>query len=202
MKLMADQRSERTGPETDPAQWVDEHGDYLYRFAVARLGSRSLAEDLVQETFLAALGARTSFSGLSAERTWFTSILKHKILDHLRTSKREVPASDVNSIRDAAADFFDDRGRWRIKPSEWGDQMADALEKREFWEVYHGCHAKLPSEMASAFSLRAIDQVGADEACARLHVTPGNLRVLLYRARMQLRRCLEINWFNRSQDEV
>ena len=67
-----------------PDDWVEAHGDYLFNFAIGQLRDASVAEDLVQDTFLAAFKARDRFSGQSSERTWLVGILRHKICDHLR----------------------------------------------------------------------------------------------------------------------
>ena len=79
----------------DPERWVDQYGDYLFRFALSRLPDSAVAEDLVQETFLAALHARENFKGRSSVTTWLTGILKHKIIDHFRKESREQPVEDV-----------------------------------------------------------------------------------------------------------
>jgi RNA polymerase sigma-70 factor (ECF subfamily) len=163
--------------------------------------NRDAAEDLVQETFAAALRARKEFIGASAERTWFIGILKHKIIDRLRAKTRELRATDLGG-EGQESELFDERGSWRIRPADWPVRPAESLENREIWEVFRGCLEKLPAQTASAFSLREIEGLSADETCRRLTVTPGHLRVLLYRARMQLRRCFEVNGFQRHRDEV
>src|SRR5208337_254601 len=99
---------------TDPEDWVDRHGDGLYRYALLRLRSPDLAADVVQETFLAALCARSSFSGRSSERTWLVGILRHRIVDHLRKVRRETAASVGVSANGASELPFDRRGRWQV----------------------------------------------------------------------------------------
>jgi len=185
----------------DPATWVDQHGDFLFRFALARLGNRDAAEDLVQETFLAALRAEKNFSGRSAERTWFVGILKHKIVDYLRRQGRERPVSAVNSSGEMSEELFDKKGWWQVKPTKWSANPSDVMEKAEFWDAFRHCLENLPQRLATVFSLREIDELPTDEVCEALKVTPGNLGVLLYRARMGLRRCLEVNWFSTTTEE-
>ena len=194
----------RDGPSRllDSASWVDRHGDFLFRFALARLGNRAAAEDLVQETFLAALRGEKHFSGRSAERTWFVGILKHKIIDHLRRQGRELPASAVNCSGEMAEELFDKKGWWQVRPTKWPADPGEALERKEFWEAFHRCLENLPQRLATVFSLRELDELPTEEACEVLQVTPGNLGVLLYRARMGLRRCLEINWFGIESQEA
>jgi len=185
----------------EPATWVDQHGDFLFRFALCRVRDRTVAEDLVQETFLAALHARKNFSRRSAERTWFVGILKHKIVDHVRRQFREQPVSSINSSGEMGEYPFDKKGGWQVKPVNWSSNPSESLEKKEFWEVFRHCLESLPQRLGTVFSLREMDKLPTDEICEALKITPGNLGVLLYRARMGLRRCLEINWFSTETEE-
>jgi RNA polymerase sigma-70 factor, ECF subfamily len=185
----------------DPATWVDQHGDFLFRYALARLGDQTLAEDLVQEAFLAALRDEKNFAGRSAERTWFVGILKHKIVDHLRRRGRERPVSAVNSSGELCEELFDRKGWWQAKPVSWSANPSKVLENKEFWEAFRHCVENLPQRLRTVFSLREMDALPRDEVCDALNVTPGNLGVLLYRARMGLRHCLEINWFGAKTEE-
>jgi RNA polymerase sigma-70 factor (ECF subfamily) len=183
-------------PETlNPDQWLDEHGDVLYRYALARVRDRSLAEDLVQETLVAALKAKDSFAGRAAERTWLVGILKHKIIDALRKRGRETPLEELPSAADEPGDWFDERGEWRVAPSAWG-RPEQSLEQDQFWRVLQDCIDRLPERLAAVFTLREIDGLESEEICNVLEVsTTNNLWVMLSRARMRLRQCLEIQWF-------
>jgi RNA polymerase sigma-70 factor (ECF subfamily) len=182
------------GPRSDPGAWVDFHGDFLFRYAVVRIGDLTAAEDLVQETFLAALRSANAFAGGSAERTWLVGILKHKIVDYLRRRSREQPlGSDASSADDA---LFDARGRWQVPPQRWPTNPSQLLEQQEFWEAFRRCLEKLPPKLRTVFLLREMDELPTQQACECLNVTPGNISVLLYRARMGLRRCLETHWFH------
>jgi RNA polymerase sigma-70 factor (TIGR02943 family) len=185
--------------EINPENWVEEHGDYLFRFALSRLRRREAAEDLVQETFLAALRARQRFAGASTVRTWLVGILKRKIVDHLRRQHREQPIGDFDAQEGWADKLFDERGNWKVKPEEWPGDPSLPLEKREFWNVLSRCLSKLPERWASAFTLRAIEGMDSFEVCKVLDVTANNLWVILHRARSQLSRCLELNWFGKKK---
>lgn len=180
---------------SDPSQWVDVHGDALYRYALPRVGDAARAEDLVQETFLAALGARGSFAGKSSERTWLVAILRRKIVDHFRHVERrqahEVPGSEVEAM-------FNRAGKWSQEPRQWPGDPVDAAQNREFWAVFQGCVSKLPEALAQTFLLREIDEIGADDLCKLLAITSSNLWTRLHRARLLLRRCLEDHWFSPS----
>jgi len=186
----------------DPEVWVDRHGDYLYRFALARIKDSSVAEDLVQETFLAALGARKNFESRSVVRTWLTAILKHKIVDHFRKYSREQVAENIETIGDSIDSLFDNNGQWRIKPAKWTINPMKIYEQREFLSVLYKCLAKLPERLAKAFMLREMEGLSTEEICKALEISATNSWVMLYRARMQLRGCLEINWLNSDGSET
>jgi RNA polymerase sigma-70 factor (ECF subfamily) len=186
----------------DPAGWVDRHGDYLFRYALARLRRREAAEDLVQETFLAALGARERFAGGSSERSWLVGILKRKILDHFRRKAREQPVSDFAAPDCWAEALFDKRGNWKRKPGAWDSGPGATCERAEFWEAFARCLGKLPGRLADAFTLREVEGVASREVCKALDISATNLWVMLYRARLRLWRCLDSNWFgNRETGE-
>lgn len=182
----------------DPSEWVDRYGDYLFRYAMLRLRDRSAAEDLVQETFLAGIKNRGSFSGNSSESTWLVGILKHKIADHFRRQALEAPLVD-SDLRDQP-DFssFDGSGHWASGPTEWGGNPADLYREKKFLDQLKKCLSGLSPNHANAFTLREIEGTDTEEICKVLNVTETNLWVILHRARMQLRRCLESTWFERS----
>ena len=182
----------------DPSEWVDRYGDYLFRYAMLRLRDRSAAEDLVQETFLAALKNRGSFSGNSSESTWLVGILKHKIADHFRHHAWEAPLED-NDLRDQPdSSPFDGSGHWISGPTDWGGNPADLYREKKFLDQLTKCLSGLSPNQANAFTLREIEGADTGEICKVLNVTETNLWVILHRARMLLRRCLEANWFGRS----
>jgi len=182
-----------------PEDWVDQYGDFLYRFALSRVKDPSIAEDLVQETFLAALGARKNFQGRSSARTWLIAILKHKIVDHIRKRIREQTSDKVESMSDAAVNdpidaSFNDAGDWQIRPSKWTINPMKLYEQKEFMDVLYRCLGELPERQAEAFMMREIDGFSTDEICKVLNISATNSWVMLYRARMWLRRCLENKW--------
>lgn len=175
----------------DAASWLAEHGDALFRYARLRVGRRELAEDLVQDTFVAALQARARYEGGSSVRTWLLSILKHKIVDHYRRSTAARPVEGSDAI---LSSFFGPDGLWKRALASWRTPDK-ALEDREFWEVFDGCLGRLPRALASVFFLRELEGLGPAELRDRLEISEGNLRVRLHRARLLLRECLERRWF-------
>jgi RNA polymerase sigma-70 factor (ECF subfamily) len=182
----------------DPSEWVDRYGDYLFRYAMLRLRDRSVAEDLVQETFLAGIKDRKSFSGNSSESTWLVGILKHKIADHFRHQAREAPLEEGDLREQPDSSPFDGSGHWANGPTDWGGNPADLYREKKFLDQLTKCLSGLSPNHANAFTLREIEGADTGEICKVLNVTETNLWVILHRARMLLRRCLETNWFERS----
>ena len=174
-------------------EWLERHGDALFRYALQRARSRDVAEDLVQETLLAALQARDTFRGQSAERTWLTGILRHKLVDHLR---RTLPAQMAEGGDDPLPpDLFTRRGDWNVRPVEWTGDPHALMERAEFREVLAGCMSKLPPRTASVFLLREAEEIGSEKICQDLGISPTNLWAMLHRARLRLRQCLTLKWF-------
>jgi RNA polymerase sigma-70 factor, ECF subfamily len=179
----------------DPETWVDQHGDSLFRFAVSRVQDPETASDLVQETFLAALSSRATYSGRSAVRTWLVGILKRKVADRLRTIGRERRFQQAEGSERGTEGMFDSRGHWRTPPLDWGGDPLRESERREFWEVFERCLARVPAHMVDAFLGRELEGESREAICRDLKITPENLSVRLFRARLLLRRCLEMHWF-------
>ena len=188
--------------DVDPERWVDDHGDYLYHYALSRLRDPIQAEDFVQESLLAALKNYKRFEGRSTERSWLTGILKNKILDHFRKAGRETSFTDLEFYRDEEEQTFENQAfpdHWNVTaaPTEW-DAAGSMLDKEEFWRVFHECSGRLPDRIARVFLLREVDGMPSAEICTALNITDSNLWVMLHRARMALRRCMEVNWFGLS----
>ncbi|MBA3696092.1 MAG: sigma-70 family RNA polymerase sigma factor [Methylotenera sp.] len=175
--------------------WLNEHGDYLYRFALARLRDPHQAEDAVQETMLAAI-KNNSFEGESTPRTWLTGIIKHKIIDIQRKQIREQPLSDLvdlDATDNSMDDFFDQTGHWLERPQVW-DMPGSALEQKQFLATLSKCLDNLPAKLAALFMMRDVHEIDNEKICKELEITATNAWVMLYRARMGLRKCLEMNW--------
>ena len=190
----------------NPERWVEDHGDYLFRFALSRLRDPIRAEDMVQETFLSALKSGGSFQGRSSEKSWLTGILKNKIFDHYRKAGRETSFTDMEFYSDEESDRFDKEGMhagfWSgdHRPAEW-ESPGSSLDKDAFWKTLSECSEKMPKNVASVFMLREMDGVESREICKMLNISESNLWVMLHRARMALRRCLESNWFAKQGEK-
>ena len=178
-----------------PEQWVEHYGDVLYYYALQRLRNPEHAEDLVQETFLAALKNREKFSGQSSEQTWLVGILRHKIVDVYRSQVSQRSAETAAQQRQACENFFDRRHHWINPPRRWQGNPEAQFQWGEFWEVFQDCLRKLPIILASTFRLREMEEQTSEEVCKVLDITPTNLWIRLHRARLSLRECLETQWF-------
>lgn len=178
----------------DPAVWVDRYGDALLRFALSRVGRLEVAEDLVQEAFLAAWRGRDAFDGKSSFGTWLCGILRRKIADHYRRQGRERVVQEVDAGDDSNP-LFSACGKWLESIADWGQPPEQLVENAEFWPVFAGCLAGLPAHLAEAFQLREIRSASMEQVAAATGVTPKHLSVRLHRARLLLRRCLDLKWF-------
>jgi RNA polymerase sigma-70 factor (ECF subfamily) len=170
---------------------VEEERPYLLRYARLQLRDSHAAEDAVQEALLAALAGEASFGGRSNLRTWLTGILKHKIVDAIRRRSRDPEPLPETAEFDA---LFDETGHWNEAPVAWPE---NSLEQKQFFAVLEKCLSALPAKTAQAFMMREHMGYETDEICKELAVTPTHCWVLLYRARMALRQCLETNWFRK-----
>jgi RNA polymerase sigma-70 factor (ECF subfamily) len=178
-------------------RWVDEHGDCLYRYALTRVRVPEVAQDLVQDTFLAAIRSLHTFAGRSTERSWLCGILKNKIVDHYRSLGREASFTDLEFCKDEFASKFVPEGDWLHVdgPINWKPESDEITHRDEFWQTLRECLGKLPKRVAEVFMLREIDDISSKEICSKLSISDKNLWVMLHRARMALRECLEMNWF-------
>jgi len=182
--------------DSDFASRCNIHRSYLLRVAVLQLRDNDLAEDVVQDTLLAALQGASGFSGRSSLKTWLTGILKHKIVDAIRRKERDpVRASleEESQIEDFDA-LFDESGHWENPPADWGDPE-QALSQQQFLDIMQFCLEKLPPNTGRVFMMREVMELDSDEICKELSITSTNLWVILYRARIALRQCLEQHWF-------
>lgn len=191
-----------SGQLSSPESWVDKYADYLYSYALYRVSDRASAEDLVQDTFAAALASRSRFKGKSSEKTWITSILKNKIFDYFRKRYRE-KTDGVDGMDAFSSDqFFDDRSNWAVKPIPWHKGPERSVEDAEFMDIVHKCLETINPKQADAFRLREINQADTEEICKVLNITTSNYWVLMHRARLFMRRCLEINWFRSGENKA
>ena len=182
----------------DPESWLVSYGDALFGYALARTHDRSSAEDLVQETLLAAIKNQHTYSGQAKVRTWLIGILRHKIADYFekKTQLSHLPDTELQQVMEDQ--MFNRRGHWRSTLRPWPTRPDETLEDREFWIVFDKCCAKLPPILSEAFVLRDLEQHETEEICQQLGISASNLAVRVHRARLAIRQCLDRNWFGRK----
>ncbi|HEX4944376.1 MAG TPA: sigma-70 family RNA polymerase sigma factor [Usitatibacteraceae bacterium] len=184
---------------------IESHRPYLVRYALAQLRDAQLAEEAVQEALLAALEGLSGFNGQSSLRTWLTSILRFKVIDLQRraaTDRQREAHTDYAEDAEAGDetwldDLFDETGHWREAPQTWSNPES-ALEQRRFWEVMEKCLDRLPAAGGRVFFKREVLGEDTPAICQSEGITESNCWVILHRARIALRGCLEANWFGQE----
>jgi RNA polymerase sigma-70 factor (ECF subfamily) len=184
-------------PPADFRAQIEALRPYLLRFASLQLRDAAAAEDTVQEALLAALAGEAGFAGRANLRTWLTGILKHKIVDTIRRQAREpaLPREAEDGLEDFDA-LFERNGHWSGRPAGWGNPDG-ALGQQQFFRALEMCLQRLPARTARVFMMREHLGLETAEICKELDITPTHCWVLLYRARMALRECLQQTWFGR-----
>jgi RNA polymerase sigma-70 factor (ECF subfamily) len=187
--------------QINPKEWVSVYADELFNYAIYKTSDQELAEDLVQETFLAGLKARHNFKNHSSERTWLYAILKNKIADHYKKAytKYETNGSAFTTENDPFLDnYFDEEGEWHKKaaPQNWGIDYNDSIENRELAVVLNNCMDKLPPNQKQLIFLKIVEEEKTEKVCKELNITATNYWVMIHRAKLQLRACIEKNWIN------
>lgn len=176
------------------ASWVDRYSRELLSWALYRISDRQTAEDLVQDTFLIACQQVEKFEGKSEPRTWLFAILKNKIADHYRGIFKK------NTQSFSALPYFDEDDTWldNQRPKIWEMEPEDELlDNSQFNAVFENCMGKLPPQWHSSLHLKFIEETESAQICQELGITPTNYWQMLHRAKLQLRKCLEINWFKK-----
>lgn len=181
--------------QLDATKWVNDYGDMLYRYALPRVNDSEVAKDLVQDTFLAAWRNHDNFKGEISEKNWLYTILKNKIIDHFRKASTRL----TDSLPGMADDdpYFDEAQHWKqvAYPNEWNTVSDGLITKKEFYEVLRNCKNKLKQIQDTVFTMKYLDGMDSEEICKVLNLTTSNYWVLIHRAKLQLRACLEKNWF-------
>jgi RNA polymerase sigma-70 factor (ECF subfamily) len=176
-------------------KWIDNYADYLYNYSISRVSNADLAKDLVQDTFFAGLKSAKNFQGKASERTWLVSILKRKIIDYYRKINSKKGQAEVRMS------FYDDgenEGSWLEErvPQSWDNASEKKIENEELKNQLESCIQKLPEKYAIVFRMKTVQEFETEEICKELGITSSNLWVIIHRARTQLRKCMEDNWFN------
>lgn len=178
----------------NPNKWIVLYADYLYNYAITRVDDQDVAKDLVQETFFSGIKGKDNFRGQAAERTWLVSILKRKIIDHYRK------VNSAKGQKEVRMNFYEEgkkKGNWIEEkvPQAWGNDAEKKIENSELKDALDACISNLPEKYRMVFLLKTVQKYETEEICNELGITASNLWVIIHRARMQLRNCMEENWF-------
>ena len=182
--------------------WVELHSDKMYSWALYKTNSKETAEDLVQETFMIAFQSFNKFEGKSDPKTWLFGILNHKIADHFRKIYRHTVVNESDRNPEAGKDFldtfFDANGSWikEQRPKQW-DEDLQLPDNPEFLNTLQVCMGKLPLKWSAAINLKYLEEKKGEIICQELEITPTNFWQILHRAKLQLRKCLEVHWFKK-----
>ncbi|TNE28348.1 MAG: sigma-70 family RNA polymerase sigma factor [Bacteroidetes bacterium] len=187
-------------PQKRASEWVDTYGDLLFRFAYQRTGSKEIAEDLVQDTLLSAFKSLDSFEERASDKTWLMRILRNKIIDHYRKTRTRQSEDDVSVKKEVSiSSYFDESGGWNgehMPHESWDDQPDGELENSQLKSALERCIDNLKGKGASAFRMKYIEDEESEEICKVLNITSSNYWVLIHRAKLQLRDCLDQSYFN------
>lgn len=179
-----------------PEAWIDNYSDMLYRFAVLRVTDKELAKDIVQDTFMSAWKGKDGYKGEASEKNWLFTICRNKVIDHYRKAANSLATHGINNYEDM---FFDEKGMWNKSavPAAWGVSYNDTIDTKDFYKVLNECKDNLKELQQAVFVLKYFDDFSSDKICKLLDITPSNYWVLMHRAKLQLRQCIEHNWFNK-----
>lgn len=174
----------------------EENADYLFSFAISRVNDQHVAEDLVQETFLSALKSYDSFQNKSKASTWLIAILKNKIIDHYRKRVREFSKESLDGL--STDEYFNDKGHWKneARPKPWQFEAEKGVHQEEFYKVLQLCMSRLNEIQRMAFAMKYMEDADTTDICKELEITASNYWVIIHRAKLQLRKCLETQWIN------
>ena len=181
----------------DPHNWAANHADALYAFAMARLDDPEQARDLVQEAFLAALEKISGFEGRSSERTWLTAILKYKLIDIYRKRSSGLNQTLPLEEGDPEPEYFDrETGHWRTEfaPQPMRMHATDPLLHKELMGILRRCLQKLPGLWKAVFTMKHMDEAETETICTELRITQSNCWVIIHRAKVNLRACIQKSW--------
>ncbi|MBX2844665.1 MAG: sigma-70 family RNA polymerase sigma factor [Saprospiraceae bacterium] len=187
-------------PGLSPENWVANYADNLFKYAVSRVSNEELARDIVQDTFVSALKAASKFQGRSTEKTWLFSILRNKIIDTYRAKAKYREVSIDTSENSEAEDvFFNTSGSWKRDkyPQDWTVNLDSDIEEKEFFQTLRGCLAKLSEKQRLVFSMKYLEGMDSEDICKEMGITPSNYWVLIHRAKLALRDCLETHWIKK-----
>lgn len=185
-------------------EWVHLYTDKMFSWAFHKTGNKETAEDLVQDTFLAVVNTFSNFEGKSNPKTWLFSILNNKIVDFYRKEVKNPVVNKVSQNFLEGASFFDTlfdaNGGWLNPqvPGNWGATSENLLDDSDFVDVLQVCMNRLPANWNAAVRLKYLEEKKAGHICQELGIATTNYWQILHRAKLQLRKCLEMGWFKKQ----
>jgi RNA polymerase sigma-70 factor (TIGR02943 family) len=178
--------------------WIMRYSDALYSYAKDHGFDDDGAKDMVQETFISAWRGMDRYRGETSAKNWLFLILKNKVTDHFRKAATK---KGMNSAQHHGNDnsYFDEEGHWKMEayPREWQVNLSELVEARDFDKVFNSCKSKLSEVQRAVFIMKYVDEMKSEDICRDLGITSSNYWVLLHRAKVQLRACLQKNWFSK-----
>ena len=180
--------------QINPNKWIDLYSDYLYNYTIARVNDKVIAQDLVQDTFLAALKSMKNFKGEASELNWLISILKRKIIDYYRKINSKKGKAEIrisyNNESETEGDWLEER-----VADPFDKTAEDMMQNTELGDAIFNCLSKLPEKQAEVFRMKTIEGYETEVICNELNITASNLWVIIHRARTAMAECLKENWF-------
>jgi RNA polymerase sigma-70 factor (TIGR02943 family) len=178
-------------------QCIEKYTNELYTWAYHKISDKENAEDIVQETFFSAFKNIESFNSESSMKTWLFRILNNKIIDYYRKNAKHNIHLESSFTFDERNDIFDKSQSWKSRKIEEGWEDQNLLDQNDFVEALDNCYEKLPANWKFAIQSKYIFQKEATEICQELDITPSNYWKIIQRAKLTLKECIELNWFNK-----
>ena len=185
----------------DPEQWVDKHGDFLYGYALLRIGDPKIAEELLLTTLSAGLAERDKIPEQISKRTWLIGILRRKIIDHYRIVNRQQPFEPIIKEDCCEHEFFSNDGKWLEVPGPWSSAPSKVARQKAFAHAFHICLNVLPSHLAQVFVLRELEGLEVEKICSVTKNSKAIICARLYQSRLRMRRCLGEKCFGEKKTE-
>ena len=184
----------------DPEQWVDEYGDFLYGYALLRVGNPKVAENLLKRTLVSGLETQNKIQGGISEKNRLIGILRQQIIEHFQSMYRQKPF-DPHYVQDSfEEEFFSDQGKWIELPAAWPSKSIIRRHK-PFVHALYSCLSEMPDHLAQVIVLRELEGLEIKEIRAIMGISKAGIRSLLYRARLHLHRCLGKKCFGEIKKE-
>jgi RNA polymerase sigma-70 factor (TIGR02943 family) len=184
-----------------PEHWVDEYGDFLYGYALLRVRNPKVAENLLQKTFVAGLETQNKIQGRLSERGRLIGILRQQIIEHFQTMHRQKPVDPLYVQNNPLDEFFSDEGKWIELPAAWPSK-SEVRSHKPFVRALYSCLTEMPDHLAQVLVLRELEGLATKKICAIMGISKTGIRIMLYRARLHLRRCLGKKCFGEIKKEI